>query len=86
MDTPFAGAEALDARTKRAYRLCGIEHVLAFEQAADARLTDRKRAKDQRTMRDRFVTGYADAAFERAAATGVSGAGSVRMMQSSGVL
>ena len=67
---PFSRAAAFDLRAQRSHRLSGIEHILAFEQTADAGLADRKRAEYQRAMRNRFVARHADTAFQRAGASG----------------
>ena len=48
-DAPRAAAPLFKLCAKRSQRLCGIEHVLAFEQAADPCLADGERPENQRT-------------------------------------
>ena len=69
-DDPRAGAAPLEKGAERLHRLRGVEHILAFEQSADFASRRRKRAEDQRPMRDRFIAGHAHAAAERAMAAG----------------
>src|SRR5262249_3994702 len=67
---PLAGAASFDLSAKRLDRFRSVEHVLAFEQAADTGLADRKRPEDQRAMRNRLVTKDAHAALEGAGTGG----------------
>ena len=85
VDAPGAFAGAFDRGAERPHRLAGVEHVLAFEQSADARLSDRERAENQRPVGDRFVAGHADAPLERARAAGREGAWLVRGHERNGV-
>jgi tetratricopeptide (TPR) repeat protein len=56
---PAALAAALELDPERAQRRRHREHVLPFEQAADAAFADRQRAEQQRPMRQRFVARHA---------------------------
>ena len=67
VNAPAALAGALDAGAERAHGVRGAHHVLAFEQAGNARLADRERGENQGAMRDRLVARHADAALERRA-------------------
>jgi hypothetical protein len=56
---------ARDRRAHRPERRGRGHHVLAFEQAGDARLAHRQRAEHQRAVADRLVARHADAAGKR---------------------
>ena len=66
--SPLAGP--LDMGAQCAERLCRIDDVLAFEQAADPGLADRERAEDQGANRDRLVAGHARPAGQGAVTAG----------------
>src|SRR6185437_3786797 len=69
-DVPGAAAAPIKLRAKLTQRLCRIEHILAFEQAAYACLADRECAKDQGTYRDRFIARHPSLALQRTIAPG----------------
>src|SRR3954468_20737956 len=68
VNAPGALTYPLDGRPQRPHGLGGVDHVLAFQQAGNVRLPDRQRPKDKGTVRDRLVSGHAQAAFEGARA------------------
>ena len=76
---PIARADAFHARPKRAHRLAGIEHVLAFQQPADTGFAHSQGPEDQGPVRNRLVARDAQAAPQGAAPTcseGLNGGGS----------
>ena len=62
-------ADSLDLRAKRPHRSCGIEYVLAFEQAGNPRASHRQSTKDQGAVGNRLVAGHADTTGQRPAAS-----------------
>ena len=67
---PLPAAMPFEPGAERTQGLRGIEHVLAFKEAADPRLADRERAENERADRDRFVARHTRMAVERAVAAG----------------
>lgn len=67
---PGAGRVAHDAGAERTHRGGRAQHVLAFEEAFDARAPDSEAAQDQGTVRDRFVARNATATAEGAGGSG----------------
>ncbi len=67
MDAPNSVSLALDGRAHLAHRLRGGEHVLALQQAGNARFAHGQRAEHDRTVADRLVAGHADTSGQRTA-------------------
>ena len=70
MDAPGALPGPLHGGAERPHGAAGVDHVLAFEQAADPRLPHGQSAQDQGAVGDRLVAGHADAAPEGSGAAG----------------
>src|SRR5260370_8698348 len=50
IDLPGAFADPLDPGAERPHGFCGVEHILAFEQAGNPRTSHRKTADNQGPM------------------------------------
>src|SRR6516164_9535715 len=59
VDAPDAVAFARNIGAEHAHGRSCAQHVVAFEQALDARSTDGERAQDECAMRQGLVAGYA---------------------------
>ena len=69
-------ARMLHVRPQGTHGGGGAQHVLALQQALDARLADRQRAEHQGAVADGFIAGHPDAALQRGGrAVGGEGAG-----------
>src|SRR6185312_7741872 len=84
LDDPGEITPPLDARTERAHRFGGIEHVLALEQPGNSGFADRERAQDQGPVRNGLVAGNTHLAAQRATGAGFDWGGVVRLGQHCG--
>jgi hypothetical protein len=81
VDGPGEIAGAFHLRAQRLHGLGGIEDVFALQEARNPGLSDRQRAQNQGTVRNRLVTGDADLAGQRPACASFERACLVRMGQ-----